>query len=34
VDIIGAIRSGEDMEELKKIFIDAIDNREPYYGGC
>ncbi len=34
IDIIGAIRSGEDMEELKKIFIDAIDNREPYYGGC
>jgi cyclic pyranopterin phosphate synthase len=34
MNIIGAIRSGEDMEELKKIFIDAIDNREPYYGGC
>lgn len=34
VDIIGAIRRGADMEELKKIFIDAIDNREPYYGGC
>ena len=34
VDIIGAIRRGESMEELKKIFIDAIENREPYYGGC
>ena len=34
MNIIGAIRSGEDMDELKKIFIDAIDNREPYYGGC
>jgi cyclic pyranopterin phosphate synthase len=34
VDIIGAIRSGESMEELKRIFIDAIANREPYYGGC
>jgi hypothetical protein len=22
------------MEELKRIFIDAIENREPYYGGC
>lgn len=34
VDIIGAIRDGEQDEELKKIFIDAIENREPYYGGC
>jgi cyclic pyranopterin phosphate synthase len=34
VDIIGAIRDGKDIEELKKIFIDAIENREPYYGGC
>jgi len=34
VDIIGAIRRGESMEELKKIFINAIENREPYYGGC
>ncbi len=34
VDIIGAIRRGESMEELKNIFIDAIENREPYYGGC
>lgn len=34
VDIIGAIRSGKSMEDLKKIFIDAIENREPFYGGC
>jgi cyclic pyranopterin phosphate synthase len=34
VDIIGAIREGKDAEELKRIFIDAIDNREPFYGGC
>ncbi|WP_460008680.1 GTP 3',8-cyclase MoaA [Methanobacterium movens] len=34
VDIIGAIRSGKSREELKRIFIDAIENREPFYGGC
>ncbi|MCK9151975.1 GTP 3',8-cyclase MoaA [Methanobacterium alcaliphilum] len=34
VDIIGAIRSGETPEELKRIFIDAIENREPFYDGC
>ncbi len=34
VDIIGAIRSGKSTEDLKKIFIDAIENREPFYGGC
>lgn len=34
VDIIGAIREGKDSEELKRIFIDAIENREPFYGGC
>lgn len=34
VDIIGAIREGRSREELKKIFIEAIENREPYYGGC
>jgi len=34
VDIIGAIRSGKSRDELKRIFIDAIENREPFYGGC
>jgi len=34
VDIIQAIREGKSSEELKQIFIDAIDNREPFYGGC
>jgi len=34
VDLIGAIRSGGSMEGLKRIFIDAIENREPFYGGC
>ncbi|GAB4306903.1 MAG: GTP 3',8-cyclase MoaA [Methanobacteriaceae archaeon] len=33
VDIIGAIRSGKHLKELKKIFINAIENREPFYGG-
>ncbi len=34
VDIIGAIRSGANTKELKTIFIHAIKNREPFYGGC
>lgn len=34
VDVIGSIRSGKNFEELKRIFIHAIENREPFYGGC
>ncbi len=34
VDIIEPIRLGYSDEELKKIFLDAIANREPYYKEC
>ncbi|KZX17424.1 cyclic pyranopterin monophosphate synthase [Methanobrevibacter filiformis] len=31
IDIIGPIRNNATDEELEKIFIDAINNREPFY---
>ena len=31
VDILGPIRNGYSNEELKKVFLDAINNREPFY---
>ncbi|MGC9517615.1 MAG: GTP 3',8-cyclase MoaA [Methanomicrobiales archaeon] len=34
VDILGALREDKDFKNLKNIFIHAIDNREPFYGGC
>lgn len=34
VDLIEPIRSGSSDEELEKVFLEAITNREPYYGGC
>lgn len=34
VDLIEPMRSGYSDEKLKKLFLEAIDNREPYYGKC
>ena len=34
VDLIDPIRNGASDIELEKLFLDAINNREPYYGGC
>lgn len=34
VDIVGAIRRGKNNNTLKNIFINAIENREPFYGTC
>ncbi|MDP3065797.1 MAG: GTP 3',8-cyclase MoaA [Methanobacteriaceae archaeon] len=32
VDLMKPIRSGESDEKLEKLFLEAITNREPYYG--
>lgn len=34
VDLTESIRRGVPDEELEKLFLEAINNREPYYGGC
>jgi len=35
VDVLGALRRGAGDEELKKLFIKAVELREPYFkGGC
>jgi len=34
VDLINPMRNGSSDMELQKLFLDAINNREPYYGGC
>lgn len=34
VDLMEAIRRGDSDEKLEKLFSEAINNREPYYGGC
>lgn len=34
VDLIEPIRQGYSDEKLEKLFLEAINNREPYYGGC
>ncbi len=34
VDLMEPIRSGESDAKLEKLFLEAITNREPYYGGC
>ncbi len=34
VDLMNPIRRGDSDEELEKLFLKAITNREPYYGGC
>jgi cyclic pyranopterin phosphate synthase len=34
VDLIKPIREGYSDEELEKLFLEAIANREPYYGQC
>ncbi|HTX61689.1 MAG TPA: GTP 3',8-cyclase MoaA, partial [Methanobacterium sp.] len=34
VDLIDPIRSGYSDDELEKLFLEAIANREPYYGQC
>lgn len=34
VDLIEPIRKGFSDENLEKLFLKAITNREPYYGGC
>lgn len=31
VDLVGHIRAGESEENLEKIFLEAINSREPYY---
>jgi cyclic pyranopterin phosphate synthase len=31
VDLIEPIRNGKSDEELKEVFLEAINNREPYY---
>lgn len=34
VDLMEPIRRGDSDEKLEKLFLEAIDNREPYYSGC
>ncbi len=34
VDLIEPIREGYSDEELEKLFLEAISNREPYYSQC
>lgn len=34
VDLINPMRNGSSDMELQDLFLDAISNREPYYGGC
>ncbi|EKF87082.1 GTP 3',8-cyclase MoaA [Methanobacterium formicicum] len=34
VDFIEPMRQGKSNEELKKLFLKAIENREPYYDKC
>ncbi|HOI40550.1 MAG TPA: GTP 3',8-cyclase MoaA [Methanobacterium sp.] len=34
VDLINPMRNGSSDMELQDLFLDAINNREPYYGGC
>ena len=34
VDFIEPMRQGKSNEELKKLFLKAIENREPYYNKC
>jgi len=34
VDIIKPIRLGYSDDDLKKLFLEAIKNRKPYYDGC
>lgn len=34
VDLMGPIRSGVTDGFLENLFVEAITNREPYYGGC
>jgi cyclic pyranopterin phosphate synthase len=34
VDFIEPMRQGKSNEELKKLFLKAIDNREPFYDQC
>ncbi|BDZ67454.1 GTP 3',8-cyclase MoaA [Methanobacterium ferruginis] len=34
VDLIEPMRHGASDEKLEKLFLEAIKNREPYYGGC
>jgi cyclic pyranopterin phosphate synthase len=34
VDLMEPIRRGDSDEKLEKLFLKAITNREPYYGGC
>lgn len=34
VDLMEAIRRGDSDEKLEKLFSEAINNREPYYGIC
>jgi GTP 3',8-cyclase len=33
-DLISPIHDGYSDKELETLFIDAIENRKPYYGGC
>ncbi|BDZ70287.1 hypothetical protein GCM10025861_08040 [Methanobacterium petrolearium] len=34
VDLIEPMRKGASDETMENLFIEAINNREPYYGGC
>lgn len=34
VDLIKPMRDGKSDEELKKLFLEAIENREPFYEEC
>ena len=34
VDLIEPMRNGASNEEMENLFLEAINNREPYYGGC
>jgi cyclic pyranopterin phosphate synthase len=34
VDLIEPMRNGVSDEKLENLFVEAINNREPYYGGC